>query len=823
MPQSSPNVSRSALRLVLFGIPDAGKSSLLGALAQAAQTQEHLLNGHLTDLSQGLAELQRRLYEDKPRETLDEVVPYPVTFEPFAPATGKREIVLIDCDGRAANELLTRRRSLDDASSDKSLARQVLDADALFLVVDASASQAQVDADFAEFGRFLRVLQEGRGKRSAVGGLPVFLVLSKCDLLARAEDTPAAWMERIEERKRQVHQRFKDFLAGQEQEALPFGSIDLRLWATAVKRPTLAGSPSRPREPYGVAELFRQGFSEAADFQKREDSSAKRLWWTAGGLGGLVAAMIALATAFVTTSPSVKPNALEAKIDNFKAGEGPTASTRLAEPLQRKISVLTELKNDHAFGSLPPEQQEYVNSHLQELEQYRDFKEKLQREPAPESAQSGRELDEIRARLETELALPADREEEWSQTEAALLRRQRLDDIKALREGVSRVEDWYHELKQRGEALGNLTDFKTGGPLPWGQWHTRVRRLLTDAEAPPFRPTDRLPGARNVTYAAALRFHRVEDIRSDWEKLKQRLEGLRDLTMALGLAGSQAEKPPVLDIPAGVSVEQVRPRWQELEKSYPGYEKWPSLTLPDAAVPEVRQAADVSYKNAIAAGQDAILRQLQQLSPDGKETPQRWQELRQWLAGNPPELNGWRELVRLLARLRNPKSEDPVAALSEFLRQDRFELELTQITLVIPDDLKARPVGNLVIVHRPASGETRLSFVQRGAGQHEAEGRQTRYTFVPEGRATLTYHPGDTLWAELPVNRDADNRERQLLWSGCRSLVYQFERLQKPPRLRRTEPPEASTVADGVQLIVSPASGVPTVPDLLPVVKLTKR
>src|SRR6516165_12527157 len=77
--------SRSAQRLVLFGMPAAGKSSLLGALAQAAQTQEHLLNGHLTDLSKGLAELKRRLYEDQPQETLEEVVPYPISFEPFVP------------------------------------------------------------------------------------------------------------------------------------------------------------------------------------------------------------------------------------------------------------------------------------------------------------------------------------------------------------------------------------------------------------------------------------------------------------------------------------------------------------------------------------------------------------------------------------------------------------------------------------------------------------------------------------------------------------------------------------------------------------------
>src|SRR5438552_1883809 len=120
---SEPNTSAAApvaieadaLRIVLFGMPAAGKSSLLGALAQAAQTQEHLLSGHLTDLTHGLMELQQRLYEDQACETLGEVVPYATTFEPLhpGPASGGRQAVLMDCDGRVANELLSRRRSLD--------------------------------------------------------------------------------------------------------------------------------------------------------------------------------------------------------------------------------------------------------------------------------------------------------------------------------------------------------------------------------------------------------------------------------------------------------------------------------------------------------------------------------------------------------------------------------------------------------------------------------------------------------------------------------------------------------------------------------------
>src|SRR5262249_53094559 len=155
----------------LFGMPEAGKSSLLGALAQAAQTQEHLLRGHLK-VSTGLAELQHRLYDGKPKETLDEVVPYPTVFEAFADSSGEKrrtELAFFDCDGRVANELLSRRRSLDSAGNEQSLAYQIEEADVLVLAIDAAASTAQVDADFAEFSRFLRLLRRQRGGQSEVG------------------------------------------------------------------------------------------------------------------------------------------------------------------------------------------------------------------------------------------------------------------------------------------------------------------------------------------------------------------------------------------------------------------------------------------------------------------------------------------------------------------------------------------------------------------------------------------------------------------------------------------------------------------------------
>src|SRR6516225_2596765 len=114
-PTAPPTVSRDALRIVLFGMPAAGKSSLLGALGEAAQAQEHLLHGRLADLSHGIAELRQRLYDEIPRRTVEEIVPYPVAFEPFADERdgGRAEALLIDCDGRVANDLLVRRKSLE--------------------------------------------------------------------------------------------------------------------------------------------------------------------------------------------------------------------------------------------------------------------------------------------------------------------------------------------------------------------------------------------------------------------------------------------------------------------------------------------------------------------------------------------------------------------------------------------------------------------------------------------------------------------------------------------------------------------------------------
>jgi hypothetical protein len=247
--------------------------------------------------------------------------------------------------------------------------------------------------------------------------------------------------------------------------------------------------------------------------------------------------------------------------------------------------------------------------------------------------------------------------------------------------------------------------------------------------------------------------------------------------------------------------------------------EWSLRDVPDVVAGDLRQTAAGSYQVLIQLGRDVVLRQLQKACPADKETAACWREVQDWLRGT-SELRDWQRLTGILARLSGESSTDPVADLVSFLGKDRFELEMRTLSLTIPDDLNVRPVGKLSIFHQ-AKGEAQPTLTYRllGEGRREARRRATIYTLVPEDGTTLIYRPGDTLWAEMSLNGEA-----QLSWSGCRSLVYQYERLLRVPRLLRPgSDPAAAPLAKGVNLAVTPERGIPPVPDLLPVVKLENR
>ncbi|HEY7429079.1 MAG TPA: hypothetical protein VH682_32930 [Gemmataceae bacterium] len=818
------------LSIVLFGMPAAGKSSLLGALAQAAQAQEHLLNGRLTDVSHGLDELRRRVYEESPQRTAEEVVPYPVDFEPFSQDGHKPDAarhvgaVVIDCDGRVANDLLVRRQALAEDSPEGTLAHEVVEADTLVLVIDASAPPAQVETDFAEFDRFLRQLEVSRGQRADVGGLPVFLVLSKCDLLAQTGDTAADWMERIEQHKRDMDARFRRFLARREQESgpLPFGRIDLHLWATAIKRPALAGSPPKAREPYGVAELFRQCLEQAAAFRARRRQSGRRLLWTVGGAAGLVAAMASLAVAFTLQNRDTPAHTLRQTVQALQFDDAPSATERLrrkSRELRERAEKLQEIRDNPQFDSLSAEQRQWLRDRLDELSAYLSYLDRLSQSPRPRDAHTERALREIKEALKTELTLPS---KEWKETEAGRLHAERLQDVEAIDAAVKRTHNWYRDGVAESEELWTFQRERTGraaAGVDWDGWTRETQALL--GRRPPFNASDKVPNAATtLTYdATVLRFDEVGKDRDDWEAHQLRLRRLLDLTAALGLAKGVDNRPPVLDIPQHITLTQARERSKQLAQAYPSYERdFVHHSVPMAIQRQVDQLVESKYKLLLEPARAAVLEQLRQAGGGSKETRERWDSVRNWLRA-PEELEGWRTLAVVLLRLRKGEASDPITALAEFLAKTSFPLDMPRLTLEIPESLDVKPAdaAKFSIYHPASAGDKpALVFEPSGEGQRDAPRRVWKYSFRPLDGQRLTYRPGELLWATLPLRDDW-----MFTWVRTRSVMYQFQCLTREPRLHKAEKdPSTGTLEEKVFLTITPAGGVPSLPDLLPIVRL---
>jgi hypothetical protein len=818
------------LHVVLFGIPDAGKSSLLGALGQAAHTQEHLLNGRLVDRSQGLEELRHRLYEGKARRTAEEVVPYPVGFEPFGDKgqPGGHEpvaAVILDCDGRVANDLLVQRQSLTEDRPEGTLAHAIYRADALVLVIDASAPPAHLDADFAEFDRFLRHMERGRSMRTEVGGLPVFLVLTKCDLLAQPGDGPASWMERIEDRKREVDRRFRDFLDRRKQESgpLPFGHIELHLWATAVRQPALGGSPAREREPFGVAELFRQALEQAAAFHARRRQAARRLLWTVIASTATLLLLLGLAVAFFVRNYSLRSSDLQERVALVRLSDQPTPSERLHASrvqLLRREDELRKIRGDAHFDDLPADDQQLVRSRLDELQGYLEYLDKVRQSSRPADAHNEKDLERIRRELQTTLVPPVDG---WGDTEADRLRKERIQDAEALGRAARRARDWYLGDSEKTDALWTFKEYVSDTPLAgisWQKWVRDAERQLAPGHALPYAEGEVIPGSPGgLTYAAVLHFEEVVQARSEWEAERRRLDRLLNLTAALGMAGTVKDRPPALVIPTSFTLEQARQRRQQLQRAYPRFQEEFTLDqLPEALVPQVRQAAGTSYENLLEPGQKAVLAQLRQAGSGTEESAARWEEVRKWL-GSPTELSDWRVLAAVLARLHDPDAKDPVTALREFLEKSSFPVDVQRLTLEIPESVQARAAqgAKLTIHHETRSGKQPSVVLELAEeGERDARRRVWVYRFRRIEGERFSYHPGDDLWATLPLRDDW-----QLTWARNRSMQYQFERLLRPPRLHKSnEPNTAGTLEEGIRVRITPPDGLPGLPDLMPVVRL---
>lgn len=823
---TTPAPNPAAPRVLLFGHPQSGKTHLLGALLRASETQPDLLGAEVIDPTGRLAVVRDAVYAGAAfQPTHTEVNAFPVFLR--APGRGGpvREFALYDCDGRASTAVLKHADVFEARRIAGTVAKAVLQADLLALVVDAGLTDDDLAERFEDFLFFLEQVHGRRLREREVGGLPVFVVLARCDVLARPGDTAAEWEARVRGNLRFVLKQFEDFideqlpLEGYGTSYLPFGSVDVEGYATAVRRPPLADDPAPPAEPFGVAEAFRDAFAAAAAHRSRALSSDRRLKRTVWSVTTAVALMLAGAAGVALYQPAGADPVLADRVKEYARTEPPAAARLADKNLARNRRVLTGFRADAGFAALPPDLQGFVEGRLREAEDYQAYRKKLAETTAPAETRTLDDLERVRVYLTTDLALPP--EYTWGDTEAARLRDKWLADVPLIRAAEAGWNDWYRGLAAQAAALRRAPAFE-------GDWRDRVTGLVGQAERPPYAANGVLPGAESVpqprgeavTYRVPFEFDRVYQARRDWDAARDRLLHLRDLAEALGLSPSPAERRPLWVPPLGLDtltfpaeqLAELRTRYPRPSDLYPGgvpgdgYPEWELSEFPDPGRSLLAARARASFANGAAAVRGLVRTQL-----GTADTPEAWARVADALGSRP--FTDWGRLLQLLARLENGTAADPVAELAAFLRTPEFRLDLRGAEVSIPLALRVPavvPAGPLTLTLVPRAGGAPVVRSYPGVGDPRPRDLATVHSFGPA--EPLVYRPGDGLRAELPVR--SGGQAYTLVWDAAGTRTFQFDALSREPRLVRDgAPPEPAT---GVTLAPAVGSALPRVPALLP-------
>jgi GTPase SAR1 family protein len=510
--------AKHELNLAMIGMPGAGKSSLLGAFVQAADKQKDKLDSRLARADEGIVELHKGVYQNKLKSTDKEVSPHYVVFES---PQGQRKVHVIDGSGEASESLLKEENLLE---SKKPLAKHLQKADGVLFMVDASVEPTVLDETFRKAIDFLKRFRAQRGQRHDVAGLPVHLVLTKCDMLARKTDTHQMWLQRVEEGKKKIEHRFRSALAANKD--LGFGAIDLSVWPTSVRMPAVTDRPAKPQEPFGVAELFSHAVRSAASFHEKVEDSSRLLSSVLIGLIAAVALLAIVTGAFFLTRPSPELALLETRVHESI----PSARERLAEPLDERLKKLNEIRENSAWPNLPDKLKKDVEDLIAEIQDYqsanKSFVEKIS---DPRFATRDEELTKIEKEL-AEFNLPDKYAKDWAETKLAKRAQAYREEITRLRDAVVEEEKWTVEQVQQGEKLkakGGLVIARNLTEAERMAWFGSVKEYLE--REPRHKRTDRVTPQSAVTYQSVYHFNRVEKARKDWDRTKDALRNLRNL------------------------------------------------------------------------------------------------------------------------------------------------------------------------------------------------------------------------------------------------------------------------------------------------------
>ena len=505
----------SSPRLLLFGTPGAGKSALLAALVQAAPA----LKAEFIDESQVAQRFQVHSSEK--------------VSGPFS-----SEVTVLDCSGKAALEML---KAPQPFANSQPMKKPILDADAMVFAVDVSAPKKQMNEEFRQCAHWLRQLHEFRGQRTDIAALPVFVALTKCDLLVQKQDSFETWTKRLDEGKRQYDENFRKYL---KQHGAGFGTIQLKVVATAIKQPAFTGKPAKAQEPFGVAELFRECLQSASDFQDRRHTAQTRLQNVVAGLLGTVA-LLALSVAFlIEFQPPPKGATLDEKVLLALPKPSATPTERLhgtVKKLEEKEKKLAEIAGDAGFERLPSETQKEITLYREEISQYLQLNQQSQEIlKLPHLAKNDDELKEL-GRKVLEFSFPDARVKDWQETRLGRRMQHVRGEYEMLKNQLAEETKWIQEqievnkkLEKAGYRL--LLEEGTDAPQVAKRWH---RRFIVQMNAKPPTPRDEnVPGVSRVIYEDLGKFEPVKTAQKDWKASKENLTSIADLIQKKLKAGS---------------------------------------------------------------------------------------------------------------------------------------------------------------------------------------------------------------------------------------------------------------------------------------------
>lgn len=767
--------------VLLLGLPGSGKTSLVGALGRAVEIQERSLGNRINDLTQQLRRLRDQLYAPGNPIVANYTSVSPLQVQPFK--DGKPDpsqqfhVIIVDCD-------------TNDISNVEKSQSHVFHADAVLYVMDSSSNDQQVERECAQLGQFLLKFRKLRGRRTDEPKLPVWLVLTKCDRLANAGDNRAVWLERVEMRKEEIAQKFIDI---QKLNPAPaFGTLQFNIATTGTRQPLLTNALAREDEPFGVAEIFRDAMAAARVHREKKVQSAlniKRLV-TAAAMVVAAALLFAILTPIFRTM--LTPSAALVALSSYRSAEGTPPAGHLTEPVSQRIERLQAILNDSSFKKLKDSDQTFVRDRIAELEEYREFAAKVKSLPNPTEARNLEELTQIGNRLSHEAVIPPKYSNTWPTSDAG----RSYERIKTqTRDLITSANTAIQLLDTRRQQLDQIFLCADGIPK-WPEWNTKSSAALA-LEAPPVDP-----------YAASLAD--VANAHKRWTHSRERLSNFREILHSLGMISATGQ---TLLVNSDFKIAQAPAMLATFAREHPKSKKWGQADIPDAALPAVQASARAAYAQLLKSARTAIA-PIHNSAIEGPESPAKWRSAIETSAGN-PALIAWNELARIALQLAGFDA-DPLGQLVSFIHQDEFAISISSIEVIQNLDGSTGPLiptGSLILfVQNPQGQVTKKTF------KAPDNISSNRLQFAAADSKPLIYRPGNLMWAELGVT-DAAKADLQLTWwaNGLRSKYYQFDRLNRAPRLHRVE----QKADDGrsmthIRLEFAPSDALPKIPDLLP-------